>query len=147
MTKTQKNILIGSALGLFLLVGSGMAYIWYNVYQNWDSLGERASIQEDRSGLYVTNGLGSDQIQEILVLEIGGNEYSLSVDADATERSVELPPVTSIVPYRIYGEAMMEGDTSLTVSGDGVLLPNDFLKKRWPRLKRWKPSFPLGKRR
>ncbi|GKX56885.1 hypothetical protein SOASR030_29970 [Leminorella grimontii] len=135
MTKTQKNILIGAALCLFFIVGSGMAYIWYNVLQRWDSRDVPTATEEHREGIYVANGLGDDQVKEALILELDGSAFSLKVDADTPINEVALPPITTIVPYKISGEAVMEDGASLTVTGGGVLLPNDFLKKEMAKAK------------
>lgn len=135
MTKTQKNILIGVALCLFFIVGSGMAYIWYNVLQRWDSWDVPTATKEHRDGIYVANGLGDDQVKETLILELDGSAFSLKVDANTKTNEVALPPIKTIVPYKISGEAVMDGGVSLTVTGGGVLLPNDFLKKEMAKAK------------
>ncbi|WP_347253333.1 SMI1/KNR4 family protein [Leminorella grimontii] len=135
MTKTQKNILIGAALCLFFIVGSGMAYIWYNVLQRWDSRDVPTATEEHHEGVYVANGLGDDQVRETLILELNGSAFSLKVDADTPTNEVALPPITTIVPYKISGEALMEGGASLTVTGGGALLPNNFLKKEMAKAK------------
>lgn len=135
MTKTQKNILIGVGLCLFFIVGSGMAYIWYNVLQRWDSWDVPTETKEHREGLYVANGLGVDQVKEELILELDGNAFSLKVDANKTNNEVALPPITTIVPYKISGEAVMADGVSLNVTGSGALLPNDFLNKEMVKAK------------
>ena len=137
MTKKQKRLFAGVILFILVIIGAG--FIWKSNYDAHRTtlldILSRNVDREDSScrdalpeGHAIYDELGDDQQKETLFIELGGKSLQLNVDQHSRVSQIALPPITTLLPYRISGETVMDDGTSRRVTGSGVMMPNDYLQ-------------------